>query len=148
MENSSCELLSLSYPKVSEVENHRWNILVNLIFNNTIHAMRKTSSSPNNLKTLLLNFAVTDVGVGLIVQPVFNSLLVKWLQQNSEDYNLRYAFIMMLTTFCLAVLGCCGCKCRQVLGNSSSSQISGACDSQACSCWGDLTMVPHKRLFI
>ena len=38
------------------------------------------------------------------------------------------------------VLGCWGCKCWQVLGNSSSSQISGTCDSQACCCCSDLNM--------
>ena len=78
MEKSSCELLSGSYPNyVSELENLRWTILVNLVFNNfltyttimlnvvTIYAMRKTSSLPNTLKKLLLNLAVTDVGVGL-----------------------------------------------------------------------------------
>jgi len=114
MEKSSCELLSLSYPNVSELENLRWTILVNLVFNNflsytaimlnvvTIHAMRKTSSSPDTLKTLLLNLAVTDVGVGLIVQPIYSSVLVKWLQQNIEDCNFRSAFVMILSTFCLA----------------------------------------------
>jgi len=114
MENSTCELLSGRFPNVSEVENLRWINLVNLILNNflsytaimlnvvTIHAIRKTSSLPNTLRTLLLNLAVTDVGVGLIVQPVYTLLLVKWLQQNSEDCNFRYAFVMISSTFCLA----------------------------------------------
>jgi len=114
MENSSCELLTLSYPNVSEVENLRWTILVNFMLNIflsytaimlnvvTIHAIRKTSSLPDTLKTLLLNLAVTDVGVGLIVQPVYTSLLVKWLQQNGEDCNFRHAFVMISSTFCLA----------------------------------------------
>ena len=113
MEKSPCELFSESYPNVSEVENLRWTILVNLLFNSflsytaimlnvvTIHAMRRTSSLPNTLKTLLLNLAVTDAGVGLIVQPVYTSLLVKWLQ-NSEDCNFRYAFVIISWTFCLA----------------------------------------------
>ena len=113
MKSSSCQLLSDSYPNVSEVENLRWTSLVNLMFNNflsytaimlnvvTIHAIRKTSSLPNTLKTLLLNLAVTDVGVGLIVQPSYTSLLVKWLQ-NSDDCNFRGAFVMLSSTFCLA----------------------------------------------
>ena len=116
MENSSCKLFSRGYPNVAEVEDLRCTNLVNLIFNNvlsytaimlnvvTIHATRKTSSLPNTLKTLLLNLAVTDVGVGLIVQPVFSSLLVKWLQQNGEDCNLRYGFVMISSTFCVASL--------------------------------------------
>ena len=114
MENSSCELLSLSYPNVSELENLRWTILVNFMLNNflsytaimlnvvTIHPIRKTSSLPDTLKTLLLNLAVTDVGVGLIVQPIYCSLLVKWLQQNGEDCNFRHAFVIISSTFCLA----------------------------------------------
>ena len=114
MENSSCELLSLSYPNVSELENLRWTILVNFMLNNflsytaimlnivTIHAIRKTSSLPDTLKTLLLNLAITDVGVGLIVQPVYSWLVVKWLQKNGEDCNFRYAFVMISSMFCLA----------------------------------------------
>ena len=86
---SSCKLLSGSFPNISEVENLRWINLVNLILNNflsytaimlnvvAVHAIRKTSSLPNTLRTLLLNLAVTDVGVGLIVQPVYTLLLVK-----------------------------------------------------------------------
>ena len=41
----------------------------------TIHAMRKTSSLPKPLKTLLLSLAVSDLGVGLLVQP----LHVAWM---------------------------------------------------------------------
>jgi len=114
MQKPSCELLSDYYPNVSEVENLRWTNLVNFIFNNflsytavmlnivTIHAIRKTSSLPNTLKTLLLNLAVTDLGVGLIVQPSYSSLLVKWLQINGEDCNFRYAFVVISSTFGLA----------------------------------------------
>ena len=114
MQKPSCELLSGSYPNVSELENLRWIILVNLVFNSflsytaimlnvvTIHAIRKTLLLPINLKTLLLNLAVTDVGVGLIVQPVNTSFQVKWLEENSDDCNLRYAFVLIFSTFGLA----------------------------------------------
>jgi len=47
----------------------------------TIHAIRKTSSLPKTLKTLLLSLAVSDVGVGLLVQPFYTSLLVRWSLQ-------------------------------------------------------------------
>ena len=43
----------------------------------TIHAIRKTSSLPKTLKTLVLSLAVSDVGVGLLVQPLYISLLAK-----------------------------------------------------------------------
>jgi len=114
MKTVSCERWSGSFPNVSELENFRWTSLVNLLLNSflsytatllnvvTIYAIRKTSSLPINMKTLLLNLAVTDVGVGLIVQPIYTSLLSKWLQQNTEDCNLRYAFVLIFSTFCLA----------------------------------------------
>ena len=41
----------------------------------TIHAIRKTSSLPRPLKTLLLSLAVSDLGVGLLVQPLYIALL-------------------------------------------------------------------------
>ena len=36
----------------------------------TIHVLRKTLSLPQPLKTLLLSLAVSDLGVGLLVQPL------------------------------------------------------------------------------
>ena len=42
----------------------------------TIHAMRKTSSLPKPLKTLLLSLAVSDLGVGLLTQPLHIAELV------------------------------------------------------------------------
>ena len=42
----------------------------------TIHAIRKTSSLSNTLKTLLLSLAVSDLGVGLLVQPLFIIFMV------------------------------------------------------------------------
>ena len=37
----------------------------------SIHAIRKTSSLPKPLKTLLLSLAVSDLGVGLLAQPLY-----------------------------------------------------------------------------
>ena len=51
----------------------------------TIHAIRKTSSLSKSLKTLLLSLAVSDLGVGLIVQPLYIACLVMELQQNKEN---------------------------------------------------------------
>ena len=42
----------------------------------TIHAIRKTSSLPKPLKTLLLSLAVSDLGVGLLVQPLYIARMV------------------------------------------------------------------------
>ena len=43
--------------------------------------MRKTSSLPKTMKTLLLSLAVSDLGVGLLVQPLYSIFLVKFSQQ-------------------------------------------------------------------
>ncbi|XP_078347372.1 adenosine receptor A3-like [Oculina patagonica] len=57
-------------------------IMLNIL---TIHALRKTPSLPKTLKALLLSLAVSDLGVGLLVQPFYIALMVKMLQQNAED---------------------------------------------------------------
>ena len=48
-------------------------IMLNIV---TIHAIRKTSSLPKTLKTLLLSLAVSDLGVGLLVQPLHIAWMV------------------------------------------------------------------------
>ena len=111
MKKSSCELLLHYYPKVTEVDELRSTYIANCVFNNflsysaimlnivTIHAIRKTSSLPNTLKTLLLNLAVSDIGVGLLVQPLYTSLLVKWLQQNNTGCNTYMLFVIITSSF-------------------------------------------------
>ena len=42
----------------------------------TIHAVRKTSTLPKPLKTLLLSLAVSDLGVGLLAQPLYIARIV------------------------------------------------------------------------
>ena len=59
-------------------------ITLNII---TIHALRKTSSLPKNLRTLLLSVAVSDLGVGCVVQPLFTVTLVKDSLQHSISYD-------------------------------------------------------------
>ena len=56
----------------------------------TIHAIRKTSSLPRPLKTLLLSLAVSDLGVGLLVQPLYIALLVMELKPNAAEINPVY----------------------------------------------------------
>ena len=57
----------------------------------TIHAIRKTSSLPKPLKTLLLSLAVSDLGVGLFVQPLSIALLSMKLERNMIENNQVYA---------------------------------------------------------
>ena len=70
----------------------------------TIHAIRKTSSLPTTLKTLLLSLAVSDLGVGLLVQPFYSALLVKQLQGNSRNWSTYSAFIIIVALFSFASL--------------------------------------------
>ena len=60
----------------------------------TIHAIRKTSSLPTPLKTLLLSLAVSDLGVGLLVQPLQIASLVSRL---SPTYNIPLKVLNSIT---------------------------------------------------
>ena len=57
-------------------------ILLNII---TIQALRKTPSLSKPLKTLLLSLAVSDLGVGFLVQPTYVAVLVMKIKQNAEN---------------------------------------------------------------
>ena len=51
----------------------------------TIYALTKLSSLPRPLKTLLLSLAVSDLGVGLMVQPSYIASLVMEMEQKAEN---------------------------------------------------------------
>ena len=94
--NKSCEVLLQYFPSLSKIEDLHSTYIANCVFNSflsyaaimlnivTIHAITKTSSLPKTLKILLLSLAVSDVSIGLLVQPFYTSLLVKWLQNNGS----------------------------------------------------------------
>ena len=63
----------------------------------TMHALRKTSSLPNHLKTLLLSLAVSDLGVGLLVQPLYIARLVMEMEQNTNN-NTSYTIYKLYLT--------------------------------------------------
>ena len=105
MKKSLCEILLKYYPTNSEVKDFYSTIIANCVFNSflsytatmlnivSIHAIRKTPSLPKTLKTLLLSLAVSDVGVGLLSQPLYISLLIKRLQQivpSCSTYHIFY----------------------------------------------------------
>ena len=110
---SSCELLLQNYPKLSEVEELHSTFIANCVFNNVlcysailwnivaIHAIRKTSLS-KTLETLLLSLDVSDVGVGLVGQPFFTSLLVKWLKQENISCSTYKVFVTITQFFTAA----------------------------------------------
>jgi len=63
----------------------------------TIHALRKTSSLPKPLKTLLLSLAVSDLGVGLLCQPMYITYLVVKLVPNTENSFTLLSLFNMVT---------------------------------------------------
>ena len=66
-------------------------IMFNIV---TIHAMRKTASLPKPLKALLLSLAVSDLSVGLVVQPFYIVTIVKALKYTlSFSINTWYSFV-------------------------------------------------------
>jgi len=114
MKKSLCELLRDCLPRDSEVEDLYWTSIANCVFNSflahtaimlnivTMHAIRKTSSIPNTLKALLLSLTVSDVGVGLLVQPYYISLLIKHLQLIVPNCNTYKLFNLVSYFFCSA----------------------------------------------
>ena len=83
-----CELSLLFSTQISEQEELQSTYIATCVLNSflcysavmlnfvAIYAIRKTSSVPKALKTLLLSLTVSDVGVGLLGQPLHISLLV------------------------------------------------------------------------
>ena len=65
----------------------------------TIYAIRKTSSLPRALKTLLLSLAVSDLGVGLLCQPFYVALMIDGLQGNTRNCTTYTAFTIFVTLF-------------------------------------------------
>ena len=72
----------------------------------TIHVLRKTSSLPKPLKTLLLSVAVSDLGVGLLFQPLYIAQLVMEVEQNTHNNDtykaINIAYVIHLSLFCYA----------------------------------------------
>ena len=113
MAETSCDAVH-HLPTMSEIQKHHSSYIANCVFNSflsytaimlnivTIHAIRKTSSLPKQLKTLLLSLAVSDIGVGLLGQPFYISLLVRWLQQDIPDCIAYNGFFIVIRLFSLA----------------------------------------------
>ena len=114
MSKSSCEVFAQYFSSFSEIEDFYLAFIANCVFNSflsytaimlnivTIHAIRKTPSLSKTLKTLLLSLAVSDVGVGFLVQPFYISLLVKWIQQSNTGCSTYKAFNIVVFLFSTA----------------------------------------------
>ena len=72
-----------------------------------IYAIRKTLSLPKNLKTLLLSLAVSDLGVGLLVQPMYIAFIMDSQHNNATndtDNVIYLAFLIPVNLFIFASL--------------------------------------------
>ena len=116
MNGSFCEVFMQYFPSITEVEELYSTYIANCVFNSflsyttimlnvvTIYAIRKTSSLPKTLKTLLLSLAVSDVGVGLLAQPFYTSLLVKLLRQLNLTCGDHKIYFLSASLFCVVSL--------------------------------------------
>ena len=104
----------LYQPRSTEYENLRSWYIATCVFNAfltittilsngvTIQALRRTSSLPQQLKTLLLSLAVSDFGVGLLGEPFYLGILVRWLQQDITTSASFTAFRFIVYLFATA----------------------------------------------
>ena len=73
-------------------------IVLNII---TIQALRKTSSLPKTLKTLLLSLSISDLGVGLLVQPLYVAFLTMEITKNSKNTDNIFAYRAVVKAYAI-----------------------------------------------
>ena len=76
-------------------------IILNIV---TIHAIKKTVLLPKPLRTLLLSMAASDVGVGLLVQPLYISTMVSGLKRKRIDCISYKGLYVVINFFCISSL--------------------------------------------
>ena len=117
MAKKVCDILNESlYGTSADFEDFRPALVANCVFNSflsytniflniiTIHAIRKTALLPKPLRTLLLSLAVSDVGVGLLVQPLYISTLVSRLNKKRIDCISYKILLASMNFFCISSL--------------------------------------------
>ena len=105
-----CDDVLHFFPSYSDFKDCRWILIAGCIFNNfsaytaimlnivTLYAVRKSSSVPKTLRTLMLSLAVSDVCVGVFIQPLYTSFLVTWLQMNNPSCSIYYLMAGVIRT--------------------------------------------------
>ena len=100
----------------ADVEGFRPSVVATCVFNSflsyttiilnivTIHAIRKTALLPKPLRTLLLSLAASDVGVGLLAQPLHIFILVSWLNRKRIDCISYKRLMAIMKFFCVSSL--------------------------------------------
>ena len=117
MAENVCDILKeFFFGTSADVDDFRPALVANCVFNSflsyttiilnivTIHAIRKTALLPKPLRTLLLSLAASDVGVGLLVQPLYISTLVSRLNQKRIDCISYKGLYVVINFFCISSL--------------------------------------------
>ena len=115
-ENDCDTLYELLFGTSPAVEDFRPSLVANSVFSSflsyttvilnivTIHAIRKTALLPKPLRTLLLSLAASDVGVGLLVEPLYISTLVSRLNKKRIDCISYKGSSTAINFFCISSL--------------------------------------------
>ena len=117
MAKKVCDILNESlYGTSADFEDFRPALVANCVFNSflsytniflniiTIHAIRKTALLPKPLRTLLLSLAASDVGVGVLVQPLYISAVVSGLKRKRIDCISYKGLYVVINFFCISSL--------------------------------------------
>ena len=117
MAENVCDILNeFFYGTSADVGQSRPTLVANCVFNSflsyttiilnilTIHAIRKTALLPKPLRTLLLSLAASDVGVGLLVQPLYISVVVSGLKRKRIDCISYKGLYVVINFFCASSL--------------------------------------------
>ena len=117
MAENVCDILNeFFYGTSADVGQFRPTLVANCVFNSflchttiilnivTIHAIRKTALLPKPLRTLLLSLAASDVGVGLLVQPLYISTMVSGLKPTRIDCISYKGLYVVINFFCASSL--------------------------------------------
>ena len=117
MAENVCDILKeFFFGTSADVDDFRPALVANCVFNSflsyttiilnivTIHAIRKTILLSKPLRTFLLSLAASDVGVGLVVQPLYISTLVSRLKQKRIDCIYYKGLFAVVSFFCTSSL--------------------------------------------
>ena len=117
MAENVCDILNEFFSGTStDVKDFRPSVVANCVFNSflcyttiilnivTIHAIKKTVLLPKPLRTLLLSMAVSDVGVGLLVQPLYISTMVSGWKRKRIDCISYKGLYVVINFFCASSL--------------------------------------------
>ena len=117
MAENVCDILNeVFFGTSTDVEDFRPLVVANCVFHSflcyttiilnivTIHAIKKTVLLPKPLRTLLLSMAASDVGVGLLVQPLYISTMVSGLKQKRIDCISYKGLYVVINFFCVSSL--------------------------------------------